>query len=99
MKVWHLRLIIFKVSKAAIAMVEMPTPNPPIKRAVMKEYTSVGKPDQTAETKYSAPIQIKVLRRPQREVGKPPTTAPNTVPHSAALIVQPCIAPLSDQTP
>ena len=33
------------------ATVETPTPSPPMKRAMMNEYTSVASPDHTAETK------------------------------------------------
>ena len=72
-------------------------PSPPMKRATMKMFCSGAIPEPTAETKYNIPIQISVGRRPNRSVGQPPSSAPSTVPHSAALMHNPCHSESSSQ--
>lgn len=43
-------------------------------------------------------MQSSVRLRPYVSVGQPPISEPSTVPHSAALIVQPCMAALNPQS-
>jgi hypothetical protein len=75
------------------ATVDAPTPNPPMKRANMKNITFGAIPDKTAEIKYSNPTDTSVFFRPNLAVGIPPNIAPTTVPHNAILIARPWTNP------
>ena len=83
--------------KSGAAIVEMPMPTPPMKRATMNEPTSQASPEPIADTTYRIPLKIRIFRRPHLLVGIPPKQAPSTVPHSAELSAQPCIVPLRAQ--
>ena len=75
------------------AMVETPTPSPPMKRATIIDHGPAANALHTAETKIRMPTQKRVLLRPNRSLTLPPAREPSTVPHKAALTTQPCSWP------
>jgi hypothetical protein len=71
------------------ATVASPMPTPPMNRATMSDGASHASPDQTADTKYSTPIQNSVGLRPKRCAGQAPKIDPSTVPYSADAMTIP----------
>ena len=68
---------------AGAAMVETPTPIQPkhLKKAKLRR--SLASAEPMADTEYRMPIQKRVFFLPHLSVGKPPKSAPTTVPQSA----------------
>ncbi|PLB18706.1 MAG: hypothetical protein TRG1_2378 [Flavobacteriaceae bacterium FS1-H7996/R] len=71
---------------AGAAIVDAPTPSPPMNLKNANVQGSLAKADPTADMVYSTPIHIKVFLRPILLVGIPPKKAPTTVPQSAMPI-------------